>query len=90
MYRVTSSTTLPSTVHKIKYLDQFGSHSVSLPTHLKVVSAMKGSREKRAVAPPVTLRLSDKMHERHDDHGPEGYMNVCGMEMNNRQWSPIF
>ncbi|KAL7614498.1 hypothetical protein Lser_V15G08501 [Lactuca serriola] len=42
---------------KIKSLDQSGFRSISLPTHLKAVSAMKGSREKRGVAPPVKLRV---------------------------------
>ncbi|CAI9273366.1 unnamed protein product [Lactuca saligna] len=42
---------------KIKSLDQSGFRSISLPTHLKAVSAMKGSREKHGVAPPVKLRV---------------------------------
>ncbi|KAI3721502.1 hypothetical protein L2E82_32515 [Cichorium intybus] len=41
----------------MKSVDQSGLRSISLPTHLKAVSAMKGSREKRGEVPPVKLRV---------------------------------
>lgn len=49
----------PSQTHdeNVKSVDQSSFRSISLPTHLKAVSAMKGSREKRGVAPPVKLRV---------------------------------
>lgn len=49
----------PITIHNdtIKSSDQSGLRSISLPTNLKAVSAMKGSREKRGVSPPEKLRV---------------------------------
>lgn len=41
----------------IRSLDSSGFRSTSMPTHLKPVSAMKGSREKRGVAPAVKLTV---------------------------------
>ncbi|KAK9078595.1 hypothetical protein SSX86_002656 [Deinandra increscens subsp. villosa] len=43
--------------HNIKPNDLSGFRSISLPTRLKPVSAMKGSREKRGAAPPVKLTV---------------------------------
>ncbi|XP_071706091.1 uncharacterized protein [Rutidosis leptorrhynchoides] len=40
-----------------KSLDPSGLHSTPTTTHMKPVSAMKGSREKRGVAPPVKLTV---------------------------------
>ncbi|KAI3799467.1 hypothetical protein L1987_34765 [Smallanthus sonchifolius] len=41
----------------IKSNDPSSFSSISLPTHLKPVSAMKGSREKRGATPPVKLTV---------------------------------
>ncbi|KAI3705379.1 hypothetical protein L1987_75616 [Smallanthus sonchifolius] len=41
----------------IKSNDPSVTRSISLPIHLKPVSAMKGSREKRGAAPPVKLTV---------------------------------
>ncbi|KAK1409839.1 hypothetical protein QVD17_36368 [Tagetes erecta] len=41
----------------IKSNDPSGFRSISLPTHLKPVSALKGSREKRGATPPVKLTV---------------------------------
>lgn len=41
----------------IKSSDPSGFRSTPMPTHMKPVSAMKGSREKRGVAPPVKLTV---------------------------------
>ncbi|CAH1436326.1 unnamed protein product [Lactuca virosa] len=34
------------------------------------------------------IRYSHRMNEVHDDQWPEGWMNVCGIDMNNPQWFP--
>lgn len=41
----------------VKSLDSSAFRSTSIPTHLKPVSALKGSREKRGVAPPMKLTV---------------------------------